>query len=211
MKLYYKSAEEIEVFKLEPKPSAICEYKIEELNINKPKFFYAFSDECPEPLNFFTVNARKGESIEEEIINSSSKNYLFEEENIDLESFIINYCNSMFDSKPIQLVRKNRTKEILYRLLLTEPFYRKNIMKGIVDLPKSIFLLNLLEKGDFYQLADEDISEQLKLFYLQSIDRVNIESLEKIYNSGLVPGAMRWTDEKIRISGPILEKIKKLA
>lgn len=54
------------------------------------------------------------------------------------------------------------------------------MMKNIIQLPESLYLLQLLEQGKFVFLNDKDISEQLALYTLSKKDEISFSELQKM-------------------------------
>ena len=63
----------------------------------------------------------------------------------------------------------------------------KKVLDGMIQIPESLYLLQLIEQEKFSLLDNIDVSEQLKLFTLSYQECVNVKNLEKVdlYQMGL--------------------------
>ena len=52
-------------------------------------------------------------------------------------------------------------------------------MRRILEIPQSLFLLQMLEQGKTGLLEGQDISEQLELFDIEKVDEIDLEQLKK--------------------------------
>lgn len=213
MYLYKRNEGKIEVYTLVGKPLEISKYKEYELRRNELKFYTQLSNECPKPLSHDALIMLNNRPVQEKHLNNVVGNWrgdntLVEDKSADIEKFIRKYIQLGSNYDSIQIVTKNDSEEILYRLLLTNRFYDYNRMDGIVDLPEKLYLLNLLEKAKLNELGDKEISDQLKLFTLSLYDRLSIDELKRGCDCQLIPGCYNGLIQKVEETEQILRKIK---
>lgn len=77
---------------------------------------------------------------------------------------------------------------------------------NIINLPKQVYLLQLLSLGQFNRVMYEDIEEQLELFDLQYEKTLNLKEIKDMINYGLVDGSVDKIVEKADIGSKILSK-----
>ena len=106
-----------------------------------------------------------------------------------------------------------------YRLLIVENFVdvrnnfaavREVIMgtKNVINLPYTLYLLYLLKRGEFSNLADANISEQLSLFDIDYLRSIKLKDIQDILSTGLLSGTMEEVIKKAEIGSKILKKSK---
>lgn len=82
-------------------------------------------------------------------------------------------------------------------------------MEEIIQLPESLYLLQLLEQGRFALLDDQDITKQLELYTLTKIYEVSFEELQKMDSCGITENAYSKTRYKADSDSHILKLLKK--
>lgn len=87
--------------------------------------------------------------------------------------------------------------------------FKDYIMKDIIQLPKSLYLLQLLEQERFKSLDKEDIAEQLALYTISKINEVSFEELQKMDACGITQDGYSKTIQKADNDAYILKKIRK--
>lgn len=102
--------------------------------------------------------------------------------------------------------------------LLTEKDYEylgtynngKNyILRGILRLPESLYILQMLEQGHFERLKNFNIEEQLKLFTIDKIDDLAIDEIKKLDQYGITDNLYQEILSKSVNGEPIIQYIKK--
>lgn len=125
------------------------------------------------------------------------------------------YIKNLFGS-----FRKGEIVQESKSLLITEEAVSKRSTQGstieiiwetknIMELPKRLYLLYLLNRGEFSKLIDCDITEQLSLFDINYLRSININDIEDILSTGLLSGTMKDVIKKAETGTKILRKIKK--
>ena len=130
------------------------------------------------------------------------------------------YYTGHIDSSKIALIEKHNKEEdrdeIVKYLLLTDTYHYDHgeyVMNDIISIPKSLYLLNLLEQGKFYNydIEHEDISRQLETFDISKnpVWSLSLKELSDIYQFELLPGQYYNVVEKAEKTQKILQKIKR--
>lgn len=96
-----------------------------------------------------------------------------------------------------------------YDLIHSDDYGKNYMMNDIIQLPKSLYLLQLLEQGRFTSLDGKDISEQLALFTLEKINEVTLEEIKKMDSCGITQDAYSKAIKKAENDAYILKLIKK--
>lgn len=106
-------------------------------------------------------------------------------------------------------------KEIIYYLLITGTYEPQKlsshvVMKNIVSIPQSLYLLQMLIQGHLDKLAFENIDEQLPLFdfSVYPINSIPLEYLENAFKYGLIDFNIDSINQKLDDSDKILKKLK---
>lgn len=81
-------------------------------------------------------------------------------------------------------------------------------IKNMINLPKSLFLLHLLQQGKYGELIFENITRQLSLFDIEYLKSVNIMDIKDMIETGLVSGTLSDAIDKANIGSKILQKSK---
>ena len=81
--------------------------------------------------------------------------------------------------------------------------------ESVINLPESLYLLELLLREKFELLNDKNIQEQLKLFDISCVDSFSLGTLDKLNGYGMINDeSMKEIDRKIEQSEKILKLIK---
>ncbi len=134
------------------------------------------------------------------------------------------YYDGQFSDKLV--ARIHYLKTIRY-FLLTAPKYRKDtiqphlctyfnyVMSNIIELPESLYLLQLLEQEKFELLKEKgmyeeiDISKLLDFYSLTQIDERSLEDFQKMDLSGITQNGYSKAISKCRTDVYILKLLKK--
>ncbi len=137
-------------------------------------------------------------------------------------ALIQQYINGEFKSNKIIQVMNDGSWGYKY-LLLTDNFYKIEnkeegikIMSGIISIPHSLYVLQLLEKGEFSKIYDGkkaiSIEQQLEVFNIskEPIDQFNISRIQRAQQLGII------SEDNINYHNPngllatskILQKVK---
>lgn len=83
-------------------------------------------------------------------------------------------------------------------------------MNDIIVLPKSLYLLQMLEQGKFDSIIEEDLTVQLGLFDISDkpIERLNIKQIKRMYDYDLIPGSLEGIMTDVEKTQKILQKVQ---
>ena len=89
-------------------------------------------------------------------------------------------------------------------------FSSKNIkyITDIIELPESLYLLQLIEQQRFSLIGNKDISEQLSLFTIFKTNEISFDELKKVDACGITDNAYDITIKKAEEDKHILKLIK---
>lgn len=147
--------------------------------------------------------------------------------NVDMtnESFLAACLDAYINQhkKRNQLIRlydyNNGSRKLSFTkyLLLSGDFYiteeasifKRKYIEQIVSLPKSLYLLELLNQGHF-SLIDENVSEQISQFDISTspIKTYTMDDLNELHRLGLSSNARNIAIKKVEECSPILKYIK---
>lgn len=213
---------QIEVYELLPRPEEIKAYKRSELDKIEPSKRFMkhvtvrngreLSSPCGlEVCPHFDKNKPiEGLNYSDMFIHEGSNHY----KNRLRENYIAGdlsfYMNPVF-YQIIGIDNKKKHTGSLY-MLATEPYvqaYKNSEMRNILVLPKSLYILHLLEAGKLELLKGENCAEQLELFdinFVQTIDWNNVADLVKF---GLLNDAVDRAHEVVDASEEVIALKKK--
>ncbi|MBO5096023.1 MAG: hypothetical protein J6B98_04035 [Bacilli bacterium] len=129
--------------------------------------------------------------------------------NILLDSY---YSGQLSDRNVARIQDINKLRYfLLSKVIYDAEIYdnRKKILKDIIELPESLYLLQMLEQGKFSLLTDKDITEQLDLFSLAHIDEISFEELRKMDACGISRNTFEEIIAKSENDEYVLKLIKK--
>lgn len=98
-------------------------------------------------------------------------------------------------------------------MLITDRYRRFDLydvkyMHNIIQITKELFLLQKLEQGQFHELVDEDLQEQLDMFNIDLVKETNLELIRYLDMIGIIPGTYSNILSQAEVGQKIL-KIKK--
>ena len=227
MYLFAKNNSQIEVYSMMALNDKIKKYRQGVLSKNKNLKVTTLISTDKDAINHLQ-NATK---IDERDVIFSKNNFIgsdvwseFFDDEITLEDktkVINNYLLGLYDTNvPIEVVKNvyNEQKKWVeipaYQMLLTEEKkvyddYKSNIkLKNIIMLPQNLFFLQCLINGNFARVANEDITNLLKLFNFRYLKSVDIFEIIEILNLGLVDGNITDIENKASIGEKILRRAK---
>lgn len=83
------------------------------------------------------------------------------------------------------------------------------ILNDIIEIPESLYLLQLLLQEKFSLIGDKDISEQLSLFKLSHVDNIHVEDMLKMDACGITDDVSSKVLIKARNDARVLSLIKR--
>jgi len=100
---------------------------------------------------------------------------------------------------------------LLNKTTYSAELYNNRIKKleNIIELPESLYLLQMLEQGKFSLIGDKNISEQLDLFNISQIGELSLDELKKIDAYGITQNAYEQTLAKAENDAHVLRLIRK--
>lgn len=127
------------------------------------------------------------------------------------------YYSGSFDHLPILKIDENT---IIRYYLLTQNHYsadlydnNKKYMDGIIQLPKSLYLLQMLQQENFQKFIDESDEKLFKdiinLYSLRLVNEISFDELNKMDECGITNNAYDSTYEKANKDKQFLKSIKK--
>lgn len=106
-------------------------------------------------------------------------------------------------------------KQIIHYLLITNQYELESlsshaVMKNIISIPKSLYLLQLLIQGKFMKIDSNEIDKLLTLFdfSLYPISIIPLKYLEKAFRYGLIDVSTNDINQKLEDSQKILKILK---
>ncbi len=122
------------------------------------------------------------------------------------------YFGHLSDRSVARIQDLNRLRYfLLYKTTYSaQPYDNKfKNLKDIIELPESLYLLQMLEQGKFSLLEDKDISDQLSLFSVSYIDELSLDELRKIDKCGITQNAYEKALMKAANDAHVLQLIRK--
>ena len=81
--------------------------------------------------------------------------------------------------------------------------------KNVIDLPNNLYLLYLLQHGEYEKLLSKNIDEQLSLFDIEYLKSVSIMDIKEMLETGLISETLFDAVSKVNIGSKILRKVKR--
>lgn len=217
MYLYDKHENKLDLYLLKPLETQLCEYRKQEMK------------KIPGDATIFTATTASG--------FGSYKIFELYEDKLDSELLPIENVNgnyhklepdflvNMYETKEMLLsfyyygyLKDNRIakiqdlKKIRYFLLNQTKYMSGNgvdVIKGIIEIPESLYLLSLIEQEKFSLIGNKDVSDQLNLFKIEQLKEFDLETLEKMDVMGIFPDNYSNIVKKAENDSHILKLIKK--
>lgn len=81
--------------------------------------------------------------------------------------------------------------------------------KNVIDLPNNLYLLYLLQHGEYEKLLSKNIDEQLSLFDIEYLKSVSMIDIKEMIDVGLISETLFDAVSKVNIGSKILRKVKR--
>ncbi len=216
MFLYEKNDKNIDVFSLSRNAQNIRDYRIEQMKKIPLDRRCLYTEEIYSgnggPI-LFEKNLKSHIFSKEELIGKNkSLNY-----NTDLEDcsdLLQRFYSDKYINKSV--ARVDFENKLRYLLIVSNyvnfrKVNGKEIMRieDIIEIPKSLYLLQLLEQKKFSLIAKDDISEQLNLFDFNYVNSLTLEELQRMDACGITKNAYSSTINKSDNDKHILRLLKK--
>lgn len=220
MYLFNEKMGTVEIYEMNPQEELMATYRKKEIEENIPlsERFYCASSLYSKPLledkDTFQMDELNYQGIMPQ--KSFQISHSFQPQPFltsDSGQIMGRYINGAYDSNKTIRVIDNDDKYFV--LPKNDYYYHMHVgeywMTDIIRVPKSLYLLRLLNQGDFSAVISENIDEQLGL-YKVSTDPVYVLGmgmLRAAYYTGLIPGTIDDMLNKIQDTEAILKRVKK--
>lgn len=150
--------------------------------------------------NTFSYNPQRQKEIIEKYIEG-------EYDNLDIKSIIgrTSKEDSTYKSHSLLLVENfldTRNAIAGFREVVFET-------KNVIDLPNNLYLLYLLQHGEYEKLLSKNIDEQLSLFDIEYLKSVSMIDIKEMIDVGLISGTLFDAVSKVKIGSKVLQKVKR--
>lgn len=197
MFLYDKKDKSIDVFLLARDSQKVRDYRIEQMKQIPFDKRCLYSEEVVAGYDEHPILANA--NLDEQIIlvsdlRGSGKELGYNTDSDDCVDLLERFYVDKYMDRPV--ARVEDLMELRYLLIAcnyvntrkTDGKIIKRI-EDIIELPKSLYLLQLFEQEKFGAILGEDISEQLKLFTFSHLNSVSLDELQKMDEAGISEGA----------------------
>ena len=82
-------------------------------------------------------------------------------------------------------------------------------ISNMINLPRNLYLLQLLQQGRYDVLTSENISRQLQLFDIEYLKNIKLSDIQEMLSTGLVNETIESAIKKAETGSRILQKVKK--
>lgn len=223
MLLYDRKEKTIDVYEFLADANDLFNYRKQQMEkISKEKTFYIATayprDKDDKPILEKRDNSFNSNIIPMWRLNSSQHFHFFNTDDKISEGqkqlLLDRLYNGEFDKNKIARVKDDKLRYFLlksteYHKDILSASFDKRILEDIIEVPESLYYLQLLLQEKFSFLEDKNISEQLALFNLNYVDEFNVEELEKIDKLNVVPGAFDRVINKAARDSVIIKKYNK--
>lgn len=125
---------------------------------------------------------------------------------------LANYISGGLSNKPV--VKVKDSNRLRYFLISEDKYqkdecYRGKVMKGIIEIPESLYLLQLLEQEKFTLIGKKNIKKQLCLFEVSSIEEISLDMMKKSDSYAGNTGVYEKTLAKAQIDKNIIKYLKR--
>lgn len=187
MFLYDMKEKTLNIYKLTSDIQAMKDYRLKEMSKipEEERIFIAegFLASLLPPVFEFKLDDPDS-IIPMETVNAKFLHKLKVENPIKGSSMITlaSYISGELSNKPVVKVEENG--KLRYFLISADKYekdehYQGKVMKGIIEIPESLYLLQLLEQEKFTLIGKKNIKKQLSLFEVSSIEEVNLDMMKK--------------------------------
>lgn len=213
MNLYKKEDEKIKVYSLIPKVDELIEYKKEEMK-NIPKEEQVCKAVTRIGHYGYPVFAEHEDEFDTFIFSMNDVNGIYhkfwnEENAYERNCYLNQYYNGKYkNGRAAKVMDLNIMKYFLLRQIAYEHvLYDKDVNRGIIQIPESLYLLHLIETGNFSLLGNSDVSKQLELFSFNYEHEIDISTIVKMNHNGMAPDCMARVLKKVENDRGIFNKI----
>lgn len=232
MLIYDLKENSIDVYTMNPKVEELKRYRRNVMRRQKiEEMFYSLKTNCEDTLEKINL----GGAVDIKLLNydrdtiigvgpwsrlqlmGNVESYEKETQKEIIERYIEGEYDSAISVKTFDYNWEDDISTELNRLLKTEDarIVTKNSqgnvweIKNMIDLPRSLYLLHLLQQGKYGELIFENIAKQLTLFDIKYLKSVNIMDIKEMIETGLVSGTLLNAVSRADVGSKILQKRKK--
>lgn len=224
MYLYDKKEGQIIVYSMKPNMDKIYKFRKEQIqSINESERILKMVSNKPMDLSLFytgEINALTSDFKKKSLFKPNYFDLIpyniTESEKIRQNNLLENYYKSNDFYYKIKINNYDKIKELkTIKWLLSdnvclEEKRNKFIILDIISIPESVYLLELILSENFNHIKDEDISMQLNLFDIKTIENIYFCELKKYMKYDVIPSTSETIiDKKINNSEKILKYIRK--
>lgn len=226
MLLYERNNDILEVYDFSAKKEVLEEYRKKQMqkipederiltaetcisNWSDTPLFESFSTNYSDKI--LTSNYADNKSVSENRYHTLKKSNKDTNHNQQLLNFY--YTGNLKDKN---MVRIKYLEGIRYLLLKNKSYHfigenngRKYQMNDIIQLPKSLYILQLIEQTNFEALKKYDIKDELSLFILSKIEEISLTELQKTDKLNITTGIYDSVTKKADTDHKILKLLKK--
>lgn len=224
MLLYKKNGKTLEVYEFSADENELFNYRKEQMKkIPEEKTIYIAEaypkDKKEKPILERRSNNFNGKVIPIQNLNSHHYAHFFKT-NVNLpkdkqENLLNRLYSGEFDKNKIARIKDDNLRYFLlsraqYEKDTFSSYFNKRILKDIIEVPESLYYLQLLLQEKFSFLEDANISSQLSLFHLEYVDEVSLDELKKIDNLEIAKDSFQKVINKANRDSIIFQKYKKV-
>lgn len=217
MYLYDKRENRIDVYDLISDDKKLYEYRIEQMQQipEEQKIICGITSTGIEGYEIFKKYENKFDTELIPIENANGRYHRLEPDMLNgtgrnrevlLDSY---YSGYLKDRKIARLRDLKRLRYFLLNQTQYSYYFEKAILGGIIEIPKELYLLSLIEQEKFTLIGDKDVSEQLGLFSLEQTKVIDLDTLERMDCIGVAPGCYSRAIVKAANDAHILKLIRK--
>lgn len=188
MFLYDKNGESIDVFTFNERNEELRQYKINEMSKIPIDKRCLYTEEIVTTFQATPILLKKDlytEEISTKDLIGKNKSLNYYTDLKDAEDLLELYYSDNYTYRPVARLRD--LKKLRYLLVASNYNHireenNKITMKvdDIIEIPKSLYLLQLLQQQKFSTIINEDLSEQLNLFDFSYINNITLEKINKM-------------------------------
>lgn len=125
---------------------------------------------------------------------------------------LASYISGELRDRPVVKIEEN--DKIRYFLLANDKYEKDNhyngkVMKGIIEIPESLYLLQLLQQEKFKLVGDKNVKKQLSLYKIISTEEVSLDMIKKTSSYVGKPDAYQEILAKAEVDKNILKYVKR--
>ena len=150
-------------------------------------YFETYDDEDFNNLIFDYVEADNDASVGRDY----NERQVLVEQLYNLKYLLSSYYSGKLKDKPAIRIRyPYETKYYILTKILYDSAGYSNTgcyykLEDIIQIPQTLFNLQLIENGSYYLLQNKDVKEQLDIFSLKHINDINLDELSKMKSLGM--------------------------